>query len=112
MLIGLNLGPDPFATGSLAWLSWLRAARDTGAQPSIARASRIGAVAVRLSMAAALACSLCLVPREGIGERPDPEGRSLSTALDLDLTRYFAKGCMAGKRKGRRHTSMTLGSGG
>ena len=83
MLIGLNLGPDPFATGSLAWLSWLRAARDTGAQPSIARASRIGAVAVRLSMAAALACSLCLVPREGIGERPDPEGRSLATALEF-----------------------------
>ena len=83
MLIGLNLGPDPFATGSLTWLSWLRAARDTGAQPSIARASRIGAVAVRLSMAAALACSLCLVPREGIGERPDPEGRSLATALEF-----------------------------
>jgi arsenical pump membrane protein len=55
LLIGLNLGPNLFATGSLAWLLWLRAARDTGAQPSIARASRIGAVAVPLSIAAALA---------------------------------------------------------
>jgi arsenical pump membrane protein len=55
LLIGLNLGPNLFATGSLAWLLWLRAARDAGAQPSIARASRIGAVAVPLSMAAALA---------------------------------------------------------
>jgi arsenical pump membrane protein len=55
LLIGLNLGPNLFVTGSLAWLLWLRAARDAGAQPSIARASRIGAVAVPLSMAAALA---------------------------------------------------------
>ena len=55
LLIGLDLGPNLFATGSLAWLLWLRAARDTGAQPSIARASRIGAVTVPLSMAAALA---------------------------------------------------------
>jgi arsenical pump membrane protein len=55
LLIGLNLGPNLFVTGSLAWLLWLRAARNAGARPSIARASRIGAVAVPLSMAAALA---------------------------------------------------------
>ncbi|MFY9931896.1 MAG: SLC13 family permease [Streptosporangiaceae bacterium] len=54
LLIGLNLGPNLFVTGSLAWLLWLRAARDTGAEPSVAKASRIGAVAVPLSMAAAL----------------------------------------------------------
>lgn len=54
LLIGLNLGPNLFVTGSLAWLLWLRAARSAGAQPSIAKASRIGAVAVPLSMAAAL----------------------------------------------------------
>jgi hypothetical protein len=40
--IGLNL----FVTGALAWLLWPRAARETGAQPSVARASRIGAGAV------------------------------------------------------------------
>jgi Na+/H+ antiporter NhaD/arsenite permease-like protein len=55
LLTGLNLGPNRFATGSLAWLLWLRAARATGAQPSVARASRIGALASPLSMAAALA---------------------------------------------------------
>ncbi|MGD0811799.1 MAG: SLC13 family permease [Acidimicrobiales bacterium] len=54
LLIGLNLGPNLFVTGSLAWLLWLRTARSAGADPSIARASRIGVVAVPLSMAAAL----------------------------------------------------------
>jgi arsenical pump membrane protein len=55
LLIGLNVGPNLFVTGSLAWLLWLRTARAAGAKPSIATASRIGAVAVPLSMAAALA---------------------------------------------------------
>jgi arsenical pump membrane protein len=54
MLIGLNLGPNLFVTGSLAWLLWLQAARTAGAQPSIAKASRLGLVAVPLSMVAAL----------------------------------------------------------
>jgi arsenical pump membrane protein len=54
LLIGLNLGPNLFVSGSLAWLLWLRTARSAGAQPSIAKASRIGVVAVPLSMAAAL----------------------------------------------------------
>lgn len=54
LLVGLNLGPNLFVTGSLAWFLWLRAARRAGAQPSIYRASRIGLVAVPLSMVAAL----------------------------------------------------------
>ena len=54
LLVGLNLGPNLFVTGSLAWFLWLRAARTAGARPSIAKASRLGAVAVPLSMAAAL----------------------------------------------------------
>ncbi|MGH9170700.1 MAG: SLC13 family permease [Acidimicrobiales bacterium] len=54
LLIGLNLGPNLFVTGSLAWVLWLRVARTAGARPSIAKASRLGAVAVPLSMAAAL----------------------------------------------------------
>jgi arsenical pump membrane protein len=54
MLVGLNLGPNLFASGSLAWFLWLRAARTAGSQPSIAKASRLGAIAVPLSMAAAL----------------------------------------------------------
>ena len=55
LLIGLNLGPNLFVTGSLAWLLWLRSARGAGAQPSLGEASRLGVVAVPASMAAALA---------------------------------------------------------
>jgi arsenical pump membrane protein len=54
LLVGLNLGPNLFVTGSLAWILWLRAARAAGARPSVARASRLGVIAVPLSMAAAL----------------------------------------------------------
>ncbi|MHB8328781.1 MAG: SLC13 family permease [Acidimicrobiales bacterium] len=54
LLVGLNLGPNLFVTGSLAWILWLRAARMAGAQPSVSKASRIGLVAVPLSMAAAV----------------------------------------------------------
>jgi hypothetical protein len=42
------------ATGSLAWILWLRAARAAGAQPSVAKAARLGVVAVPLSMVAAI----------------------------------------------------------
>lgn len=55
LLVGLNIGPNLFATGSLAWFLWLRAARSAGARTSVARAVRLGMVAVPLSMAAALA---------------------------------------------------------
>jgi arsenical pump membrane protein len=54
LLVGLNLGPNLFVTGSLAWFLWLRAARTAGASPSVAATARIGALAVPLSMAAAL----------------------------------------------------------
>ena len=54
LLVGLNIGPNLFVTGSLAWFLWLRAARSVGARPSIAKASRLGVVTVPLSMAAAL----------------------------------------------------------
>ena len=54
LLVGLNVGPNLLATGSLAWILWLRSARSAGAQPSMAKASRLGVVAVPLSMAAAL----------------------------------------------------------
>jgi arsenical pump membrane protein len=54
LLVGLNLGPNLFVTGSLAWVLWLRAARTAGAQTSVLHASRLGAVAVPISMATAL----------------------------------------------------------
>ena len=55
LLVGLNLGPNLYVTGSLAWLLWLRAAHGAGARPSVARASRLGLVAVPVAMALALA---------------------------------------------------------
>jgi arsenical pump membrane protein len=60
LLIGLNIGPNLFVSGSLAWFLWLRAARDAGAQPSLARASRMGVVAVPLSLAAAVGLLIVL----------------------------------------------------
>ena len=55
LLIGFVADDDGlFAAGSLAWFLWLRAARTAGTRPSIAKAGRLGAVAVPLSMAAAL----------------------------------------------------------
>jgi ABC-type iron transport system FetAB permease component len=53
-LVGLDLGPNLFVTGSLAWILWQRAAVNAGATPSIARASRLGLVAVPLAMAGAV----------------------------------------------------------
>jgi arsenical pump membrane protein len=54
LLVGLNLGPNLLASGSLAWMLWYRTAQRSGATPSLARASKLGAIAVPLSMAAAL----------------------------------------------------------
>jgi arsenical pump membrane protein len=54
LLVGLNLGPNLFVSGSLAWFLWLRAARAGGADPSVRQASRLGVIVVPLSVAAAL----------------------------------------------------------
>lgn len=54
LLVGLDIGPNLFVTGSLAWVLWLRAAAGAGATPSIARATRLGLVAAPLAMAGAL----------------------------------------------------------
>jgi arsenical pump membrane protein len=59
LLVGLNVGPNLFATGSLAWFLWLKVARSSGASPSVGEASRLGLVAVPLSLAAGL-CALAL----------------------------------------------------
>jgi arsenical pump membrane protein len=55
LLVGLNLGPNLFVSGSLAWFLWLRVARASGATPSVGQAARLGLIVVPLSMAAALA---------------------------------------------------------
>ncbi len=54
LLIGLNVGPNLFVTGSLAWVLWLRAARATGARPDVRRASLLGVASAPLAMAAAV----------------------------------------------------------
>lgn len=54
LLVGLDIGPNLFVTGSLAWILWWRAARAAGGHPSIRRATLLGVVSVPLSMGAAL----------------------------------------------------------
>ena len=54
LLIGLNVGPNLFVTGSLAWILWLRAARNAGGHPDVRRASILGVCSVPLAMAAAV----------------------------------------------------------
>ena len=58
LLVGLDVGPNLFVTGSLAWFLWLRAAATVGERPSVRHAARLGAVAVPLSMVAAVAALL------------------------------------------------------
>jgi arsenical pump membrane protein len=55
LLVGLNIGPNLFVTGSLAWALWWRAAHTAQTHPSISRATRLGLVAAPLAIAAALA---------------------------------------------------------
>ena len=62
LLVGLNLGPNLFVTGSLSAFLWLRAARGVGARPSLGRFTLLGAVIVPVSMAAALLALRLLAP--------------------------------------------------
>jgi arsenical pump membrane protein len=55
LLVGLDIGPNLFVTGSLAWILWWRTALTAGAPPPVGRAVVIGLVTVPLSMALALA---------------------------------------------------------
>jgi arsenical pump membrane protein len=54
LLIGLNVGPNLFVTGSLAWILWLRAARTAGGRPDVRRASLLGLASAPLAIAAAV----------------------------------------------------------
>jgi arsenical pump membrane protein len=62
LLLGLNLGPNLAVTGSLSAFLWLRVARNLGAPPSARTYSRIGAVLVPPSLAAALAALWLAAP--------------------------------------------------
>ncbi len=54
LLVGLNVGPNLFVTGSLAWVLWLRAAHAAGEHPSIRRASLLGVLSAPLAIVAAV----------------------------------------------------------
>jgi arsenical pump membrane protein len=53
LLIGLDVGPNLFVTGSLSWFLWLRAARQAGAKPSISHATKLGLWAAPLAIVSA-----------------------------------------------------------
>jgi arsenical pump membrane protein len=55
LLVGLDVGPNLFLSGSLAWILWWRAVRAAGATPPVRRAVLLGLVSVPLAMAASLA---------------------------------------------------------
>jgi arsenical pump membrane protein len=63
LLVGLNVGPNLFVTGSLAWFLWMRSARAAGGSVPVARTVQLGVVAVPLSMAASLGALLVTAPR-------------------------------------------------
>ncbi|MGO8825575.1 MAG: SLC13 family permease [Acidimicrobiales bacterium] len=54
LLVGLNIGPNMFVTGSLAWVLWLRSARAAGGRPDVRRASLLGLASAPLAIAAAV----------------------------------------------------------
>jgi arsenical pump membrane protein len=55
LLVGLDLGPNLFVTGSLSAFLWWRAARSVGARPSVVTYARVGTVLAPLSILASLA---------------------------------------------------------
>lgn len=55
LLVGLNLGPNLFVTGSLSWILWYKASKAAGGRPSIRRTAMTGLIAVPLSIAASVA---------------------------------------------------------
>lgn len=54
LLVGLDLGPNLFLSGSLAWVLWHASARAAGGRPDLARTVRLGLVAAPLSIAVAV----------------------------------------------------------
>ena len=64
LLVGLNVGPNLFVTGSLAWVLWLRAARGAGGAPDIRRASLLGLASAPLAIAVAVAVLVSGAQRE------------------------------------------------
>jgi arsenical pump membrane protein len=62
LLVGLNVGPNLFVTGSLAWFLWLRAARAAGGRPHLGRAVLLGLA----SAPVAIACAVAVLHARGL----------------------------------------------
>jgi arsenical pump membrane protein len=54
LLVGLDIGPNLFVTGSLAWILWWRTCLASGSRPPVTRAILLGWLTAPLAMAAAL----------------------------------------------------------
>jgi len=54
LLLGLDVGPNLFVTGSLAWVLWWRTTRAAGVRPPTGRAVVLGLVSAPLAMAVGL----------------------------------------------------------
>jgi arsenical pump membrane protein len=54
LLIGLNIGPNLFATGSLAWVLWIRAARVAGVRAPVRRTTLTGLIAAPIAIVGAV----------------------------------------------------------
>jgi arsenical pump membrane protein len=61
LLVGLNIGPNLFVTGSLAWVLWWRSARTVDARPALRGAVRLGL----LSAPAAIAVAMLVLTSSG-----------------------------------------------
>ncbi|HTZ07532.1 MAG TPA: SLC13 family permease [Acidimicrobiales bacterium] len=55
LLVGLDIGPNLFLTGSLSWVLWRQAAVQAGARAPVARAAALGLLSAPAAGAAALA---------------------------------------------------------
>lgn len=54
LLIGLDIGPNLFVSGSLAWVLWLKSSRAAGGEPQLWRTVRLGLVAAPLALVVAV----------------------------------------------------------
>ena len=74
LLVGLNVGPNLFVTGSLAWVLWLRAAPGAGAQPDVGTRRRLGLLSVPLGYWRRGRSLCCQGRTDGVlGNRPRPD---------------------------------------
>jgi len=54
LLIGLDVGPNIFLSGSLAWVLWVRSVRQAGAEPPVRTTVLLGALASLVAVPAAV----------------------------------------------------------